>query len=89
MDHQEMHNSLNEPEAERLVLTASQAAELFSKTERTWRLWNEMGYIPQPVRVGRSLYWRYNELRAWVEEGCPERRSWRYNSPQKSAAKKK
>ena len=89
MDIQEMKKSFDEAEAERLVLTASQAAGLFSKTERTWRMWNEMGYIPQPVRIGRSLYWRYNELCAWVEEGCPERRSWQYNSPKKSAAKKK
>jgi len=32
--------------------------------------------IPQPVRIGRSLYWRTEELKAWVAAGCPDRGTW-------------
>lgn len=34
------------------------------------------GKIPQPIRVGRSTLWRYLELRAWVNAGCPDRETW-------------
>ena len=32
--------------------------------------------IPLPVTIGRSLYWKPEELKAWVEAGCPQREIW-------------
>ena len=59
-----------------LLLTAKQAAAMCSKSLRTWRTWDAAGWIPRPVRIGRSTLWRADELREWVAAGCPRRAEW-------------
>lgn len=59
-----------------LLLTAKQAASLLAKSLRTWRTWDAAGLIPRPVRIGRSVLWRAEELRAWIAAGCPRRAEW-------------
>jgi prophage regulatory protein len=62
--------------ADNLVLTAAEAAAMFQKSVRTWRTWDAAGKIPKPIRVGRAMYWRPEELKAWVAAGCPNRETW-------------
>ncbi len=59
-----------------LLLSARQAAALCGRSVRTWRTWHTSGRVPQPVRIGRCMYWRRCELVAWVEAGCPKRDVW-------------
>jgi prophage regulatory protein len=59
-----------------LLLTARQAASMCGKSLRTWRTWDAAGWIPRPVRIGRSTLWRTDELRDWVAAGCPRRAEW-------------
>ncbi len=59
-----------------LLATARTAAAMCGISVRTWRTWDAAGRIPQPVRIGRLTRWRVDELRAWVEAGCPRRREW-------------
>ena len=59
-----------------LLLTARQAAAMCGKSLRTWRSWDVAGWIPRPVRIGRSTRWRADELREWVVAGCPRRQEW-------------
>ncbi len=59
-----------------LLLTARQAATVCGKSLRTWRTWDTAGWIPKPIRIGRSTLWRADELRAWVAAGCPRRAEW-------------
>jgi len=61
---------------EPLLLRAVQAAEVCGTSVRTWRIWDSTGKIPQPIRIGRVTFWRYDELRAWVAAGCPDRARW-------------
>jgi predicted DNA-binding transcriptional regulator AlpA len=61
---------------EGLLLKAPAAAVLCSVSLRTWRAWDAAGRIPLPVRVGRSTFWRADELRDWVAAGCPDRETW-------------
>ena len=56
-----------------LLLNAAQAAKRCGCSVRTWRTWDRSGRTPPPVRIGRSIYWRPNDLAAWVEAGCPDR----------------
>jgi prophage regulatory protein len=69
-----------EPIADRvagpLLLTARQASATCGKSLRTWRTWDAAGWIPRPVRIGRSTLWRADELREWVAAGCPRRQEW-------------
>jgi predicted DNA-binding transcriptional regulator AlpA len=59
-----------------LLLAARQAALLCGRSLRTWRTWDSAGWIPKPVRIGRSTLWRADELRDWVNNGCPPRDEW-------------
>ncbi|GIW78768.1 MAG: hypothetical protein KatS3mg105_0575 [Gemmatales bacterium] len=59
-----------------LLVTAKQAAAMCGKSLRTWRSWDAAGWIPRPVRIGRSTLWRLDELREWIEAGCPRREEW-------------
>lgn len=59
-----------------LLLTANQAAALCNVSLRTWRAWDAAGKIPRPVRIGRKVFWRPEELRAWVAAECPDRVTW-------------
>jgi predicted DNA-binding transcriptional regulator AlpA len=63
-------------EAAPLLVDAKQAAAMCSKSLRTWRTWDTAGWIPRPVRIGRSTLWRADELREWVAAGCPRRQEW-------------
>jgi predicted DNA-binding transcriptional regulator AlpA len=71
---------LSDPDADQapspLLLTARQAAAMCGKSLRTWRTWDAAGWIPRPVRIGRSTLWRADELRDWVAAGCPRRTEW-------------
>lgn len=29
------------------------------------------GVLPSPVRIGGSTRWRFDEITAWIEAGCP------------------
>jgi len=60
----------------RLLVDAKTAAVMCAKSLRTWRTWDSAGWIPRPVRIGRSTLWRADELRAWVAAGCPRREEW-------------
>jgi predicted DNA-binding transcriptional regulator AlpA len=85
MDRKPTHSAASSPAPEAvalrpdvgLLLRAVAAATVCSVSLRTWRAWDSAGRIPQPVRIGRSTFWRADELRAWVAAGCPDRRTWR------------
>ena len=59
-----------------LLLTAAEAAKRCGCSVRTWRTRDRSGLTPPPIRIGRALYWRPEELVAWVEAGCPDRKTW-------------
>jgi excisionase family DNA binding protein len=37
---------------------------------------NRAGRLPLPIRLGRSVRWPADEIRAWLAAGCPERARW-------------
>jgi predicted DNA-binding transcriptional regulator AlpA len=59
-----------------LLVGAKQAAAMCGKSLRTWRSWDSAGWIPRPIRIGRSTLWRVEELHDWVAAGCPRRADW-------------
>jgi hypothetical protein len=62
--------------ANHLLFTAAEAAALCNTSVRTWRAWDATGKIPRAIRIGHKVFWRPDELRAWVAAGCPERATW-------------
>lgn len=64
---------------EQPLLTAAEVAKFLSLSVRTlWRL-DSGGRLPLPVLVGNSKRWRPDEMRDWVNAGCPLRHSWAWN----------
>jgi len=69
------NNTTNSPPSP-LLVSAKAAAAACGKSLRTWRAWDAAGWIPRPVRIARSTLWSTDELRAWVNAGCPRRAEW-------------
>jgi predicted DNA-binding transcriptional regulator AlpA len=62
--------------SETLLIDADEVARRVDVSPRTvWRL-NSAGKLPKPVAVGGSRKWRADEIRRWVEAGCPARSAW-------------
>ena len=59
-----------------LLLTAPAAAILCGASLRTWRSWNTTGKIPRAIHIGRKVFWKPEELKAWVAACCPDRVIW-------------
>jgi predicted DNA-binding transcriptional regulator AlpA len=58
------------------LLRAEELGELLGMSERNvWRL-DLSGKLPAPVRIGRAVRWRHNEVQAWLAAGCPPRDEW-------------
>ena len=69
-----MNQSLTHEHA--LLLPAREAATLCGVSQRTWRSWDAGGRVPQAVEIGRSKFWRRQELEQWIQLGCPGREVW-------------
>ena len=59
-----------------LVVEAVQAARLCGVSRATWYSLRKAGRIPRPVRIGRRVLWRIEELREWMAAGCPPCSRW-------------
>jgi predicted DNA-binding transcriptional regulator AlpA len=56
-----------------LALDARGCAKLFGVSERHWRGMAAAGLVPRAVRLGAAVRWRVEDLRHWLERGCPGR----------------
>lgn len=58
------------------TLTADDLANLLHCCRRTIYRRDDAGEIPAPVRIGRQVRWRTDEVKAWLDAGCPRRDHW-------------
>jgi len=61
---------------EPLALTAIQAAKLLGVSRSHFFKLASSGRLPLPVRLGRAVRWRRDELVEWLEAGCPTLDKW-------------
>jgi predicted DNA-binding transcriptional regulator AlpA len=66
----------NAAETESILIDAKEAARMCDLGISTWYNLLASGKAPKPVRLGRSVKWRRDELRAWIGAGCPARSTW-------------
>jgi predicted DNA-binding transcriptional regulator AlpA len=59
-----------------LLVPADVAGPLCGRSEASWWRDHAAGRIPAPVKLGGRTFWRADELRRWVEAGCPARPTW-------------
>ena len=61
------------PEDLGLLLDNRELSKLLKLSARTiWRMQNE-GEMPAAIRVGRAVRFSYDEIKAWIAAGCPNR----------------
>jgi predicted DNA-binding transcriptional regulator AlpA len=64
-----------------LVVDAARLAPLLTVSVRTVRTWDAAGKLPAPVRIGGRVVWRFDEIRAWLDAGAPDRSTWEARKP--------
>jgi len=62
--------------AETLLIDARAAARLCGIGRTSWYGLLSAGRVPEPIRLGRAVRWRRDELIAWIAAGCPPRHKW-------------
>lgn len=59
-----------------LMATVGDVARMLHVSIRqVWRL-HSVSKLPNPIRLGSCVRWRVDEIRAFVEAGCPSRQEW-------------
>jgi predicted DNA-binding transcriptional regulator AlpA len=51
-------------------------AEILACTVQAVRTYLAEGKMPAPLQIGSEEQWRVAEIRHWLTEGCPNRRTW-------------
>lgn len=57
-------------------LPAAAAAKLLGVSQSHFYQLHRTGRLPLPVRLGRAVRWRRQELLDWMTAGCPSRSRW-------------
>ena len=63
-------------ETESIMGDARDAAKLCGIGRTSWLSLAASGKTPAPVRLGRRVLWRRDELKDWIAAGCPARQKW-------------
>lgn len=67
------------PDTAGLLIDVKTTAQLLNVSPRTLYRLDQLEAVPPPVRIaGRLIRWRLGEIIAWMDAGCPTRRSWTY-----------
>jgi excisionase family DNA binding protein len=62
--------------AEVLLLDAVSVAEMLNISRTTFYALKAAGRLPKPIRLGRCVRWRIEEIKEWVNVGCPPLHRW-------------
>ena len=58
------------------LLDAKTFGQRLSLSKRQIFRLNSCGKIPAPVKIGGSIRWSETEISAWINSGCPDRKTW-------------
>jgi predicted DNA-binding transcriptional regulator AlpA len=61
---------------EPILINAEELARLLSVSQRTLRRLVVIECLPEPVPLLTRPRWRVDEIREWVDAGCPARLRW-------------
>ena len=65
------------PEGKGPLIDSREAAKLLKVSTRTLWGMQTTGKMPPPIRIGRAVRWSLDELKKWIEAGCPVDPAWR------------
>jgi len=64
---------------EPLMLDAKAVGALLGCSATHVRRRDDLGEIPTPLKIGKLVRWRREELEAWIRAGCPRRVNWTWS----------
>jgi predicted DNA-binding transcriptional regulator AlpA len=59
-----------------MLIPDTVAAALCGCSRSHWHVLAAAGKIPPSIRLGRKRLWRAEEIRAWIDAGCPDGATW-------------
>lgn len=71
-----MSNNLPNREIRRILISARELSELLNCSLRHVLNMDSTGRIPRPIRLGKLVRWRIDDINAWLESGAPSREEW-------------
>jgi excisionase family DNA binding protein len=54
-----------------LLIDCKQVSQLLRVSRTTVYEMRTQGKLPKPIQLGRAVRWSYEEIRRWVDSGCP------------------
>lgn len=66
------------PENVGLLINSNALSKLLNLSQRTIYVMEKEGRMPVAIRVGKAVRWGLDEIKAWIDAGCPERSSWQW-----------
>lgn len=61
-----------ETKTKQRLLTVPDVAEICGIAPETVRRLTDRGAMPAPVRLGRAVRYRLDEIHEWIDAGCPD-----------------
>ena len=58
------------------LLKAEQLGFVLNVSETQVRRLDKAGLVPKPLKIGGSVRWDPEDIREWIQAGCPDRRRW-------------
>lgn len=71
------HQSRAASPADCSLVVAGVAAAICGISRTTWYKLRAAGRVPAPIRLGRRVPWRIDELHDWTTAGCPTLHEWK------------
>jgi excisionase family DNA binding protein len=69
------------PNAEsELLLDNDQVSKLLKLSAKTLYTMRKEKRMPEPMVFGSAIRWRHEELRAWINAGCPPQSEWKFEA---------
>lgn len=65
---------MSSPTIEPVLIGKRDAARMLGLGISTLERYILCGWVPKPVKIGNALRWRIDELREWINAGCPKGR---------------
>jgi predicted DNA-binding transcriptional regulator AlpA len=56
---------------EPLLVTAREVSQMLRVSLRTLGRMRSAGDVPASIKVGGNVRWRLQDIREWIENGCP------------------
>jgi predicted DNA-binding transcriptional regulator AlpA len=66
-----------EPNDDPILIDAEGLAKILMVTVRHVRRMDAGGDLPAPIRLGRLVRWRRDEILKWLAADCPDRMKWK------------